>query len=284
MIKLRPLPTCSHYEFDRIHESKKNPTHSDLTGIRSEIRERYNEYYNHFNANSLEKILDSEFIGSGKDALKHCYEIPVHALENLKVRIKQNQAIDIKGICQFCGLDSDNTFDHFLPKEMFPDFSVNHRNLMPCCYTCNQLKNTYWLDASSNKKGVINLYSDDLPIAQFLFVHIEILHNLPIGKYYINNDAKEIDAEFYETIANHFRQLKLTSRYDDRFSNTFGKLINSIKPVIVAGFPARDIKALLENEMNSDICDFGLNHHMTILKKKLCDDENLLDKLIEIYK
>ena len=46
------------------------------------------------------------------------------------------------GLCPFCGdLGHVGTLDHYLPKANFPAFSVNPRNLVPCCRDCNSGKN-----------------------------------------------------------------------------------------------------------------------------------------------
>ncbi|SHF67959.1 hypothetical protein SAMN05444483_10220 [Salegentibacter echinorum] len=283
MINLRPLETCSHYEFDQIHRSKNDPTFSKLSSIRNEIRERYNEYHKYFDNNNLEKLSDSPFVGGKKDALKHCYESPVKALNNLKIRIKKNQPDLIKGICQFCGMDSDNTFDHYLPKEDFPEFNINHRNLIPCCYTCNQLKNEYWLD-NKNKRGIINLYTDTIPLSQFLFIDIKIINGLPIGVYSIKNGEGKVDKALYKVIKDHFHRLKLIERYNERFSNTFFKIINSIKYIIRAGLPSSQIEFFLKEEVNNDIHDFGVNHHITTTKKHIYENKELFKKIIQIYR
>lgn len=283
MINLKPLTTCTHFEFDQIHESKNEPIYSVLTDIREEVRERYNEFNQLLTRNKLEEIGVSHFEGNNKAALQSCYESPVLALNDLKVRIKKNQPELIKGICQYCGMDSDRTFDHYLPKEHFPDLNVNHQNLLPCCPTCNQLKHDYWLDSRNNQRGIINFYTDKIPDIQFLFVDITIIDGLPVGRYSIKNDEEKIDPYFYQTIENHFRKLSLILRYNERFSNSFNRVLSSIRPLIKARLPIKQFRSLLDAEVEKNSEDFGINQYMTVIKKKMSDDEELLQRIIEAY-
>ncbi len=46
------------------------------------------------------------------------------------------------GLCPLCGgLGQARTLDHYLPKAIFPAYSVHPRNLVPCCRDCNTGRN-----------------------------------------------------------------------------------------------------------------------------------------------
>lgn len=40
--------------------------------------------------------------------------------------------------CPMCGSTGVGTLEHYLPKELYPEFSVFTYNLFPCCQSCNQ--------------------------------------------------------------------------------------------------------------------------------------------------
>lgn len=58
---------------------------------------------------------------------------------------KQFVTVNNESICPFCGIDKldgqwDSTrdaYDHFLPKSKYPFNSINFKNLIPTCYSCN---------------------------------------------------------------------------------------------------------------------------------------------------
>ncbi len=65
-------------------------------------------------------------------------------LENhYKAFIKVNN----NGFCPFCGLNTlrsyemegHEAYDHYLPKETYPTYSINFKNLVPTCHGCNSI-------------------------------------------------------------------------------------------------------------------------------------------------
>src|SRR5690606_4544712 len=101
--------------------------------------------------------------------------------------IKRNQLQVSYKICQYCGINTDDQIDHYLPKEEFLDFNVHSLNMIPCCARCNQEKGQYWVDNLTNEKGIINLYRDELVRKQYLFVDIKFSEGIFIGNYYLGN-------------------------------------------------------------------------------------------------
>lgn len=43
-------------------------------------------------------------------------------------------------VCPICGSNITNTFDHVLPKSLFPEFAITPINLVPMCLNCNSKK------------------------------------------------------------------------------------------------------------------------------------------------
>lgn len=64
---------------------------------------------------------------------------------NLKTHYDAFVRINSKGICPFCGIDTlrsyemkgHEAYDHYLPKEKYPLYSINLKNLVPSCHNCN---------------------------------------------------------------------------------------------------------------------------------------------------
>jgi hypothetical protein len=71
--------------------------------------------------------------------------------------------INNNGICPFCGLttlrsyemEGHEAYDHYLPKEQYPTYSINFRNLVPTCHGCNsihKLRNSPLVSKTNNGK------------------------------------------------------------------------------------------------------------------------------------
>ena len=64
---------------------------------------------------------------------------------DLNERYKEFMVSNSKGKCPFCGLEDikseklrvRDAYDHYLPKDIYPFNSINFKNLVPACHTCN---------------------------------------------------------------------------------------------------------------------------------------------------
>jgi 5-methylcytosine-specific restriction endonuclease McrA len=90
--------------------------------------------------------------------------------------ISQNK----QGKCPFCGISDTlgndqsirDAYDHYLPKSKYPFNSINFKNLVPTCHTCNSgyksVKNTLFTNAGVRRKAFYpfsqNTHSIDLSI------------------------------------------------------------------------------------------------------------------------
>lgn len=278
MRNLIPLHTNPIDEFDLIHQKKHDPAHIILQGIRPLLVTRYNTYQNEFKKNTLQNIKPKP-ISFFPDAAKHlreCYLKPTKALNNLIVKIKEKQPNHLRSVCQYCGIDTDNTTDHYLPQSDFPEYSVNHLNLFPCCAVCNPIKNNYWFDGTNYHRGIINLYTDILPDVQFLFADVKIIKANPIIKFNINN-SNRINSNLYQVIENHFTRIKLLEKYNDKVGNIYQRIYNSYanKPCFKnnPGLIQQDLLIEAENHLKS----FGRNHYEGILKEALANNKSFLN-------
>ena len=53
--------------------------------------------------------------------------------------LEQNNCDSI--ICPICGIDTYDEWDHYVPRELMPEYSVLTSNLIPLCHDCNHTKN-----------------------------------------------------------------------------------------------------------------------------------------------
>jgi hypothetical protein len=81
---------------------------------------------------------------------------------NLKDHYDEFVKINSRGICPFCGIDTirsyemmgHEAYDHFLPKEKYPLYAINFKNLVPTCHDCNSTYKTRDIPiVSKNKKN-----------------------------------------------------------------------------------------------------------------------------------
>lgn len=76
-------------------------------------------------------------------------------------------------MCPICGSEAVYELDHYVPREVMPEYSVHVRNLIPLCHRCNHLKLDEWLN-DSGKRKIFNAYYDSVPNECLLQANIRL--------------------------------------------------------------------------------------------------------------
>ena len=70
-------------------------------------------------------------------------------------------------ICPYCGVDTVSHIDHYLPRSVFPEFSISLQNLLMSCDGCNSTyKRHLW--GNGVDKEVFHPVLDTVPVTVFL--------------------------------------------------------------------------------------------------------------------
>ncbi len=280
MVNLAYLNTPPINSFIAIVNDKNNLEDNDrktrLLNLVPNVSLRYNVYKGYFDTNTLESVPLHNFNNAQAADLLHCYNVETSSLNSLIVAIKENQEFHLRGLCQFCGINTDSTTDHYLPKGKFPDFCVNLLNLFPCCPDCNSLKGVYYFDTISNTRGIINLYLDSVPQIQFLFADIVFTGNIPKVTFRVQN-PNGINAQLFSIIHNHYKRLNLAERYKEKFNTVYTQTYRSFaaKPRY-HGHPNR-VRDFLISDANELFRDFGRNYYVAIVKQALSTNNTFLN-------
>lgn len=194
-----------------------------LTAMLPDITTRYATLEGAYTNANIGGVAQNAWTRQQREDLLHCYECTAQALEALKRLIKECQNEGTRDFCPYCGIGAPRQFDHYLPKEKFPEFSVHAHNLVPCCGTCNGKKSDVWLDAS-NARLFVNFYIDSLPTAPMLEPDVQWVvrksKRVPIVSFRLVRPAGFAPAEF-KLIESHFEKLELLSRYKDQAHTEF---------------------------------------------------------------
>ena len=213
-----------------------------------------------------------------KEALLNCYIGITKPLNLLKREILEAQETALRGRCQYCGINEPTTFDHYMPKESFPEFSVMATNLIPCCFDCNNIRNDQWL-TESNHRGILNLYYDDLPTDRYLNTNVCYSDDIPIATFNISNPGT-IDATLFITVTAHFEILKLQSRYKVQAASIASEIKSSIVAHISPPIDRADIARWLLEEANSIRSECGENYWRAALIEGLANCSDFLNQCI----
>src|SRR5262249_53874444 len=93
--------------------------------------------------------------------------------------VSQNQSARIKAIrdanllsCPMCGSPVTGTLDHYLPRKVFPEFSVMAANLIPACTHCNSGKKRLIFKGTREYERFLHPYFDKVADAPIWLIRI----------------------------------------------------------------------------------------------------------------
>lgn len=108
--------------------AKHEPTKSLVTAVLPTVWLRATAYSNALGAVSGLALYDWND-NDLESALAACYDSPTQALRDLKdqlvAHLEQDNGVNVRQ-CPYCMLNEPNTWDHYLPKVFYPEFSVLH--------------------------------------------------------------------------------------------------------------------------------------------------------------
>jgi len=226
MHKLLKVQGCPADYLTQIVDRKSGERGERLTKMLSGVKARFAVLEDAYTTQKIGSVATCAWTKQQQEDLLHCYGTTAQALEELKRLITEQQSEGSRDICPYCGIGAPRQFDHYLPKDKYPEFSVHAYNLMPCCGTCNGKKSDVWLDAK-NARVFLNLYIDSLPTVPMLKPDVNWVtkngKRVPTVSFSLVLPAG-FSADKFGLIESHFKKLELLNRYKDQAHSEFSVL------------------------------------------------------------
>lgn len=255
------------------HASKSKDKIIYLTPL---IKTQYDVFESHVHSNTLLSVTSNPVIGYSKTDLLTLYNYNSTTIREVRENIRLQQINTIISTCQNCTINSANTLDHILPKSAFPEFIVNPLNLFPCCTTCNSFK----LNSTHGPSGpkFLNLYLDELPEIQYLFIQIFLDENEQLDfSFYLENIENKIPNDFFTLITNHYHNLKLLERFKLKSIEFISELESRIS-AFKKNLQLEDIVEVYTESIEIEKKAYGFNHWKYILESTLINSELFIRK------
>nr|WP_152992636.1 HNH endonuclease [Nonomuraea pusilla] len=175
--------------------------------------------------------------------------------------------------CPLCGRTQVSSLDHFLPKEVFPEFSILADNLVPVCERCNRLKGIEC--DRSNGLLMLHAYFDTFPNDELL--HLDIEFSLSVEIAYSLHQSVSVSDQLFERILKHYSVLNLLEfyqveaiaemtdqmeLYDETYRSTGGAGMRRLLASLSRGAEKRGVnhwKSVLYRDLgrSDEFCDGG---------------------------
>jgi hypothetical protein len=274
MKKVHYYPDDSFDFHKKVVSSKRDDLLRDrLLSLETYIEESYNAYNEKFTNNQLVTLKPIALQPDEQEALKGLYKFKAKSFKDLFFYLTTTKSNKRDMLCPNCTLTDCSQLDHYIPKTEFPEFSANPRNLMQCCSICNQKKLDRWLNG---KQAIfLNLYLDELPQEQYLFVDISIKNGVPIIKFYLKNQTN-IDPILFSRIESHYRELDLCKRFVERADSVISEILRNYKAAMQASTTDAVFIEMLASIAKQEQKDFGFNYWKAILALECCKSQEFL--------
>ena len=245
----------------------------ELLSIEKPMGDCYTNYDRHYGRNDLECLPKARVGDAHKDVLLGLYGSQTKLVKDFRKRYFEINPQTYNNLCPYCVINSSNTTEHILPKDTYPEYAVNVKNLIPGCSECNSAKGEDVVDEHGNKI-VINYYTDLLPDEQFLFVDITNNGGGLVFNYKLSNAANKIAPNLYSLIERHFNKLHLLTRYRDKAIQEFAEIRNMY---FAEGFENEAqydaFTAKQKRKCELDVPEYGRNHWKVVLLRACAESD-----------
>ncbi len=205
MKKINPHNCDNISLFRDITQSIKDQSLKDiLLSVDSKVEARLREYEN--KKSKLELVQEIKWSSNKAEIMR---KLILNRTKFGLIRKKVKEA-NKNGKCLYCDLNEDDPLDHYMPKQIYPEFSIFSLNLVPSCSKCNRKKFNTWLDKKGNR-SFINPYFDRINDKELLKCEILFANGNPSPKYFIDTGSTN---QISEIMKNHVDILDLLIRYE----------------------------------------------------------------------
>jgi len=174
-------------------------------------------------------------------------------------------------LCPFCGeLGRPRTLDHYLPKNKFPEFSVNLANLVPMCDWCQGEKSETYLTDEKGKK-FFHPYFDDVDKPLF-YLSFSPPYSSPVIDVVLEEGLTDDEIGL---LLSHLAGVSFLPRYKKYFETKYISVLRNAVKVRGAGRAVREDFAYLLTVAQYD----SLNSWDAILYRSILGDDRLIDYL-----
>ena len=165
--------------------------------------------------------------------------------------LEQNNCDSI--ICPIYGIDTYDEWDHYVPRELMPEYSVLTSNLIPLCHDCNHTKNTLWLNDDNSQRLIFNAFVDVLPTVPIITCTLEFDDILGLPRIAVApNTSLRAEVTEENIILTTIEKLSLIDKYQEEANKTVNKTIQALldRLNVRRNVGEVDMDALLEEEKN----------------------------------
>lgn len=234
---------------------KHEPTRGLIVGHAAEMFSREDDLKSELLAlNGLGKLNWPAIVS---EAMRACYESPTEILRHLKdeliEHLKNTGIVNVQR-CPYCMLNEPNTWDHFLPKSAYPEFSISLVNLVYVCWGCNHRKGDSYSESHLEYCHPGFTVDEQEPV-----LHCRVMITGGRLKIDFYCGTHQPGHELSEIAERHMRNLDLFRRYKLECASVFSSFIGGLARDCPVGVAAHTLADSIQRRFEDVQVDFGVN-------------------------
>lgn len=124
--------------------------------------------------------------------------------------------------CPCCGEPGKpGTLDHYLPKSIYPEFSIVIENLTPMCTDCQEFKGNKVLDKHGNKV-FLHPYFD---LVELVFIELDIRPPFDNPSGFIASVPNTVPTDLKNLVERHLKDINFIARFEEFCSSEYSDLL-----------------------------------------------------------
>ena len=252
------------YELFSEAVDRKDKNTIALNKNKNKVEIAYRYYERAMDNQKLASLSPSKVLSNIKQPLLGMYSSGCKLVKDFRNWHFKNNPKTYNNLCPYCTINSANTTEHILPKEIYPEYAVNVFNLIPACSECNSFKGEDIVDNNGNI-FTINFYTDTLPDKRYLFARITPIDGAVQFEYYLDN-KNGVDKNLYALIERHFNRYHLIDRFYYKALQELSELESKFKHEGITCEADYDkVAKKLIKITNSIAIDYGINHWKIVM-------------------
>lgn len=202
MLRLEPPDLDAVIVYREVAEGQQEPTRTLLLDSVGPVSAAY-EAFAHAVARDATDLTPAGIGPAERDMLQRNYE---RLSDSHRFALFETSP---DRLCPYCGCGGAATLDHYLPKNIFPEFAVLPINLVPSCGVCNNYKGDLWR-SGDDSATFLHAYFDHAVLAghQFLCCEIRVVERTVLPLFTVE-PAPGIPGLLRDRIVHHFEVLHL---------------------------------------------------------------------------
>ena len=175
--------------------------------------------------------------------------------------------------CPYCNFVEQWEHDHYLPRSVFPEFTLYPNNLIPICKHCNGKKLALY--QRNGSRLFKHLFTELNGVVGFLDATVSYDPRLTI-EYNLRQAAALSDPQ-YEVLTLHFQKLDLADRYARQASTVLAKLVRQFRTPRNLALGRNALRQRLIQMAADRAAALPPNHWETVLMDALAASDEFTD-------